>query len=37
VLVGNYFLAVFLNEFPVPDHSNVETAMEMTKHILGID
>jgi AcrR family transcriptional regulator len=37
VLVGNYFIAVFLNEFVGPDLYNVETAMKMTKHFLGID
>ena len=34
--VGNYFTAVFLNEFLGPELYNVETAMEMTEHFLGI-
>ena len=37
VFVGNYFTAVFLNEFLGPGLYNAETAMEMTKHFLGID
>jgi len=37
VFVGNYFTAVFLNEFLGPELYNTESAMEMTKHFLGID
>jgi AcrR family transcriptional regulator len=35
--VGNYFTAVFMNEFLGPELYNTETAMEMTKHFFGID
>lgn len=35
--VGNYFTAVFLNEFLGPELYNTASAMEMTKHFLGID
>ena len=37
VFVGNYFTAVFLNEFLGPDLYNTESAMDMTKHFLGVD
>lgn len=37
VMVGNYFIAVFLNEFLGPELYNVETALELTKYFLGID
>jgi AcrR family transcriptional regulator len=35
--VGNYFSAVFLNEFLGPDLFNAESAMAMTRQFLGID
>ena len=35
--VGHYFTAVFMNEFLPPEIYNTDTAMEMTKHFLGID
>jgi AcrR family transcriptional regulator len=35
--VGNYFTAVFLNEFLGSELYNPESAMEMTKHFLGVD
>ena len=35
--VGNYFTSVFLNEFLGPELYNNESAMEMTKHFLGIE
>lgn len=35
--VGNYFTAVFLNEFLGPGLYNAESAMEMTKHFLGVE
>jgi len=35
--VGNYFTAVFLNEFLGPELYNTESAMELTRHFLGID
>jgi len=37
VFIGNYFTAVFLNEFIGPELYNTDSAMEMTKHFLGID
>ncbi len=37
MFVGNYFTAVFLNEFLGPELYNTETAMEMTTQFLGID
>jgi hypothetical protein len=35
--IGNYFTAVFLNEFLGPELYNAESAMEMTRHFLGIE
>jgi AcrR family transcriptional regulator len=35
--LGQYFTAVFLNEFLGPELYNTETAMGMTKQFLGID
>ena len=35
MFVGNYFTAVFLNEFLGPELYNAESAMEMTNHFLG--
>ena len=35
--VGHYFTAVFMNEFLGPEVYTAESAMEMTKHSLGID
>jgi len=34
--VGQYFTAVFLNEFLGPELYNRETAMDMTRFFLGI-
>ena len=35
--VGNYFTTVFLNEFLGPELFNIDSAMEMAKHFLGVD
>jgi hypothetical protein len=35
--IGDYFTAVFLNEFLGPELYNTESAMETTRHFLGME